>query len=260
MLKFCALSFLSYAAADFRFIGTGKGGAKNDECLDIKAPCKDGEERAKCPRKEGKELEKGTNIQTWKCHGEDNQAFEFVNGRIKNAVTGLCLDIKADCKDGSNTAGCKRESVDDIKKKDSANVQLWTCREDTAKGLASASYGNQKFDFTLDGTLKNELTGFCLTAHEGKTATDGTNVEVHKCDDANVADHMQWNYCKSGECIPTVPAPSRLYSDVGSVPVTKSSMPMAAAAAAAMCVAGVAAAVAVVRSRRPTLAIPLVME
>jgi len=257
MFKFCALSLLSYAAADFKFIGTGPG-PENDECIDVKAPCKDGNERANCARKEGKELKKGTNIQMWKCHGEDNQAFEFVNGRIRNSPTGLCIDIKAMCKDGSDKAGCERESVEDIKKKDSANVQLWTCREDTEEGMKSKSYGNQKFDFTLAGTLKNELTGFCLTAHEGKTATNGTNVEVHKCDDAEVAQNMQWDYCASGECLP--PAPERLYSDVGSVAAPKSSMPLAVAAAAAMCVAGVAAAVAVVRSRRPALAIPLAVE
>merc|ERR1711933_57287 len=106
----------SYAADDFKFIGTGDGHAE-DECIDIKAPCKDGKETAKCPRLEGKELKKGTNIQMWKCHGEDNQAFEFVNGRIRNPPTGLCLDIKADCKDGSDKADCERESVEDIKKK-----------------------------------------------------------------------------------------------------------------------------------------------
>merc|ERR1711933_684550 len=72
----------SYAADDFKFIGTGDGHAE-DECIDIKAPCKDGKETAKCPGLEGKELTKGTNIQMWKCHGEDNQAFEFVNGRIR---------------------------------------------------------------------------------------------------------------------------------------------------------------------------------
>jgi len=258
MFKFYAFALLSYAAADFRFIGEGTLGPKNDECIDIKAPCKTGEERAGCTRKEGEELEKGINIQTWKCHGEKNQEFEFANGRIRNPVTNLCLDIKADCKDGSDTPKCDRESVEDIKKKDSANLQLWTCREDTAEGFKSKSYGNQKFDFKLDGTLRNELTGFCVTAHEGKTATDGTNVEMHQCTDEEVAKHMQWEYCKSGKCIPQ--APARLYSDVGSIPVSKSSMPMAAAAAAAMCVAGVAAVVAVVRSQRPALAIPLAVE
>jgi hypothetical protein len=251
MFKFCALALLSYAAADFKFIGTGDGHAA-DECIDIKAPCKDGKETAKCPRLEGKELQKGTNIQMWKCHGEDNQAFEFVNGRIRNAPTGLCLDIKADCKDGSDKAACERESVEDIKKKDSANVQLWTCRKDDANGFASKSYGNQKFDFKLDGTLKNELTGFCLTAHEGASATNGMNVEVHKCDDAEVANHMQWDYFAAAAA-----APARLYSDSGPLLAPKSSRPMVVAAVAAMCVAGVTAAVAVVRSRRPAYPIPL---
>jgi len=256
MLKVCALSLLGYVAADFQFLGAGPA---KDQCLDIKAPCKDGEERAKCPRKEGKELEAGTNLQMWDCHGEDNQAFEFVNGRIRNVPTGLCIDIKAMCKDGSDKAGCERESVEDMKAKPEINVQLWTCREDNAKGFASKSYGNQKFDFKLDGTLKNELTGFCLTAHEDKMGTNGVNVEVHKCDDSAVADNMKWGYCASGTC-GAAPTPAKLYSDVGSVPATKSSMPTAVAAAAAMCVAGVAAAVAVVRSRRPALTIPFVAE
>jgi hypothetical protein len=78
------------------------------------------------------------------------------------------------------------------------------------------------------------------------------NVEVHKCDDAEVANHMQWDYFAE-----PAQAPARLYSDVGPLPVPKSSRPMVVAAVAAMCVAGVAAAVAVVRSRRPAYAIPL---
>jgi len=62
-----------------------------------------------------------------------------------------------------------------LKKTNSANVQLLTRRQDSADGFKSKSYGNQKFDFKLDGTFRNELTGFCVTAHERKKATDGTN-------------------------------------------------------------------------------------
>jgi len=90
-----------------------------------------------------------------------------------------------------------------LKKTNSANVQLLTRREDSADGFKSKSYGNQKFDFKLDGTFRNELTGFCVTAHEGKKATDGTNVEMHKCTDKEIAKHMQWDKCKSGKYPPS---------------------------------------------------------
>jgi len=129
--------------------------------LDIKAPCEDGSDTKGCKRKAASELTAGANLQMWTCHGKDNQKFEIIDGRLHNTLTGLCVDIKAECEGGGDKAGCKRQSLDDIK--DEANIQLWTCRKDDAKGFASSSYGNQKFDLLKSGTFSNSRTGFCLT-------------------------------------------------------------------------------------------------
>jgi len=174
------------AAAVFGLGAANIASPKHKTCLDIKAPCKDGSDKAGCKRKEAKDIKKGANLQMWKCHGEDNQLFELINGRWHNTLTSLCIDIKADCVGGEEKPGCKRQKLKDIKEK--ANVQLWTCRKDDEEGFKSNSYGNQKFDLMNDGTIRNEATNFCLTVDaEKKDEANGENVRVEKCkeNDAN---------------------------------------------------------------------------
>ena len=62
-----------------------------------------------------------------------------------------------------------------------------------------------------------------MTAHEGASATNEMNVEVHKCDDAEVATHMQWNYFDAAAVTQAKP-----YSDAGLFLLPKFSRPMAA--------------------------------
>lgn len=152
------------------------------KCVDLHAPCEDGSETSGCARKKGKDLEKGTNLQTWECHGEENQEWTYLdNGRLQNPVTGLCIDIKAPCKDPEqdDDPKCERVAVGDLK--DKANIQMWTCHEDDPEdGEKSASYGNQKWVVTEDGMLKNTGSGLCLVTVD----TDKeTNVQVGKCGD-----------------------------------------------------------------------------
>lgn len=238
--------------------GLGAANVANERlkmCLDIKAPCKDGSDKAGCERVAGKDLKKGANLQMWECHGKDNQKFEIIDGRLHNTLTGLCVDIKALCTNGKDEAGCKRQSLDDIK--DEANVQLWTCRKDDKAGFASASYGNQKFDLMKDGTFSNSRTGFCLTSHKGESdETNGANVHINKCgamDGPGEDPADQVYYWKAevetddftrlvevGETV-QLPAPAATWS-----PAAFSAMAVGACASAAL------AAVAVVRSLRPT--------
>jgi hypothetical protein len=146
-------------------------------CMDIKLHCLDGTDTAGCQRETT--IEKGDNVQLWDCHGKKSQNFELVDGRLRNQGSGLCLDIKAMCLDGTDTPGCDRQSVSDLKV--DANIQLWTCRSDDEAGQSSDSYGNQKWVFSSDGTVKNVGSGLCLTAGGGKTETSGRNLHVHTC-------------------------------------------------------------------------------
>jgi hypothetical protein len=171
---------LVIAAAVFGLGAANIVSPEHKTCLDIKALCKDGSDKAGCERQGPNDLKKGANLQMWKCHDKKNQLFELMNGRWHNTLTGLCIDIQANCADGSNHAGCKRQALEDIK--EHANVQLWTCREDNAEGFKSSSYGNQKFDLMNDGTIKNEATNLCLTVDESKKdEANGANVKVATC-------------------------------------------------------------------------------
>jgi len=105
--------------------GLGAANLTNEahkQCLDIKTPCKDGSDTAGCEREAASELTAGANLQMWACHGKDNQKFEIFDGHLRNVATNLCVDIKAMCTDGTDKAGCKRQSLDDIK--DEGNVHL----------------------------------------------------------------------------------------------------------------------------------------
>jgi len=220
---------------------------RHQKCLDIKAPCVDGSDSAGCDRKAASELEAGANLQMWECHGKDNQKFEIFDGRLRNVATNLCVDIKALCKDGTDTAGCKRQSLDAIQ--DEANVQLWTCRKDDAKGFASASYGNQKFDLMKTGVLNNSRTTFCLTAHVGEgDATNGANVHINKCGAVDQAGDQIFFWkaeVESSEFTRLVEV-----RDTVLLPAASGSPAAFTAMAVGACASVVMAAVAVVRSRR----------
>jgi len=178
-----------------------------------------------------------------------NQLFELMNGRWHNTLTGLCIDIQANCADGSNHAGCKRQALEDIK--EHANVQLWTCREDNAEGFKSSSYGNQKFDLMNDGTIKNEATNLCLTVDETKKdAANGANVKVATCK----KDPNQLFVFRSE--IDAEKAFTRLVEVQDATqlraPTANGSPAAFAAMAVGACASVVLAAVAFIRSRRST--------
>jgi hypothetical protein len=173
MQGFVVCSVLTVAAANNLF------NAEFNRCMDIKILCMDNTDTPGCERQDPHTLRKGANLQLWDCHDDENQNFEILGGRLRNTVTGHCLDIKAMCLDGSDTPGCERQSVADLKV--DANIQLWDCRTDDAAGMDSNSYGNQKWDFLQDGTIRNEGCGLCLTAGGGKTDTSGRNLHVHEC-------------------------------------------------------------------------------
>eukprot|EP00419_Tripos_fusus_P055815 CAMPEP_0172797902 /NCGR_PEP_ID=MMETSP1075-20121228/735_1 /TAXON_ID=2916 /ORGANISM="Ceratium fusus, Strain PA161109" /LENGTH=250 /DNA_ID=CAMNT_0013635231 /DNA_START=63 /DNA_END=815 /DNA_ORIENTATION=+ len=241
---------LVIAAAVF---GLGAANIANPEhktCLDIKAMCKDGSDKAGCERQEAKDLKKGANLQMWNCHDKKNQLFELKNGRWHNTLTGLCIDIKADCVDGKEKAGCKRQALEDIK--DDANVQLWTCREDNEKGFASSSYGNQKFDLMNDGTIRNEATNLCLTVDESKKEkANGANVKVATCktDDPNqlFIFRSEIDATKPFTRLVEVQDATQLRA-----PTANGSPAAFAALAVGACASVVLAAVAFIRSRRST--------
>lgn len=152
------------------------------KCIDLHAPCVGGGEEKGCEREKPEKLEKGTNLQTYACHFEDNQEWELLdNGRLRNPITELCIDIKAPCKDEDkkDDPKCERVAVGDLK--DKANIQMWECHDDPVDvDKRSKSYGNQKWSITNEGALKNTGSGLCLVAVD----TDKeTNVKVGKCGD-----------------------------------------------------------------------------
>lgn len=248
---------LIIAAAMFGFGAANIASPEHKTCLDIKALCKDGSDKAGCKRQEAKDIEKGANLQMWKCHDKKNQLFELINGRWHNTLTGLCIDIKADCVDGKEKAGCKRQALKDIKEK--ANVQLWTCRKDDEEGFKSNSYGNQKFDLMNDGTIRNEATNFCLTVLEAekKDEANGANVRVEKCrnNDKNqiFVFRSEADAAKAFTRLVEVQDGTQLRA-----PTTSGSTAAFAAVAMGACASAVLAALAFIRSRRSTSeAIPM---
>jgi len=172
-----AVTVLFGAAAGMNIVNPSTG-----KCLDLYRPCKGGKEKKGCERVAAKDLKKGANLQMYKCNAGENQQFEILdNGRIRNPLTKLCIDMQAPCKDGSDKPDCKRVANKDIEKL--ANIQLWTCHEDTGK--LSASYGNQKWHVKENGLFKNEGSGLCLDAQAH--TVDGKRVDATKIKDmANV--------------------------------------------------------------------------
>jgi len=177
--------------AAFALVGMVRGmnlvNPATHKCLDLYAPCKGGEEEKGCERVAPGDLKKGTNLQMYACHNKANQQFELLdNGRIRNPLTGLCIDVQAPCVEGEKEPKCNRVAVGDIKKE--ANVQLWTCHED--QGTLSNSYGNQKWHIRSDGRFKNEGANLCLDAlrvekDDGRIDSsevgDMANVQVYSC-------------------------------------------------------------------------------
>lgn len=151
-------------------------------CLDLFAPCVDGSHAQGCQRQSLESLTKGTNLQLFTCTGGINQDFELLSdGRIRNPLTGLCMDILAPCKDHFRTP-CERAPVDELKHK--ANIQLFTCHQDDS-GVLSNSYGNQVWNFD-HGQLRNTPSNLCLEPKvdaSGKM-TDMTDIRAETCKEA----------------------------------------------------------------------------
>merc|ERR1719433_1484282 len=151
---------------------------KSKMCLDLHAPCIDGSNDTDCQRMSPESLTKGTNLQLFECNGKKNQEFELISsGRIRNPLTGLCIDIMAPCKDHFRTP-CERVSVEDLGAK--ANIQLYTCHED--EGQLSNSYGNQKWNFE-DAQPRNRLANMCLEPKSDASGShsDMANVQAETC-------------------------------------------------------------------------------
>jgi hypothetical protein len=149
---------------------------ESGKCLDLFAPCVDGTTDKECTRIPADDLKKGTNLQLFHCNGKKNQEFEFLsNGRIRNPLTDLCIDILAPCKDHYRTP-CERVSVSELKGK--ANIQLYTCHEDS--GVLSNSYGNQKWNFQ-HGMLRNRLSNLCLGPKPDTDGVDMANIQAVTC-------------------------------------------------------------------------------
>jgi len=155
---------------------------KSKMCLDLHAPCIDGSSDADCQRMTPESLTKGTNLQLFECNGKKNQEFELISsGRIRNPLTGLCIDIMAPCKDHFREP-CERVSVTELKKE--ANIQLYTCHKDDTTVLSN-SYGNQKWNFE-SGQMRNWLSNLCLEPKldaNGKMVAEA-NIHADTCEEA----------------------------------------------------------------------------
>jgi hypothetical protein len=189
MKKACAFAVFSIAS------GVNIVNPSTGKCLDLYLPCKDGSEKKGCERVKPSDAKHGTNLQLYKCHDNDNQKFEYLdNGRIRNPLTGLCIDMQAPCADGSTKDKCKRLSNDKIGK--TANLQLWDCHKDTGK--LSSSYGNQKWHFTEDGELRNTGAKLCIDV-QAKMKPDGTRMSAAEA--KNMANLQVYTCHKKGNQI-----------------------------------------------------------
>jgi len=153
---------------------------QSGKCLDLHAPCKDGRVDPNCDRMAFEDLKAGTNLQLFRCNGHSNQEFEFLaNGRIRNPLSDLCIDIAAPCKDHYREP-CERVPVTELK--GSANIQLFICHEDS--GILSNSYGNQKWNFNVS-QLQNKESNLCLGPMAAPTLPrlpDMSNIEAETCE------------------------------------------------------------------------------
>lgn len=161
-----ALSLCLGSAAGMTLVSRQSG-----KCLDLFAPCADGTARQGC-QSPPKDMTKGVELQLLPCSGEESQEFEFLkSGRIRNSLTGLCLDIAAPCEDHLRTP-CERLPVTQLKAQ--ANIQLYICHEDT--GVLSNSYGNQKWRFQ-QGELQNVESDLCMAPKQEPKQVEGQKLE-----------------------------------------------------------------------------------
>mmetsp|Transcript_117479 Transcript_117479/g.379145 ORF Transcript_117479/g.379145 Transcript_117479/m.379145 type:complete len:269 (+) Transcript_117479:74-880(+) len=194
--KVCFGVVLGYASANFVSPIT-------EMCMDVKAPCAEGEERPGCKRLEASKIKKEANVMLWTCHDEANQDFIVKEGAVINEATGLCLDIYSPCADAEEEkAGkkdCKRKSATELGAM--ANVQMYTCH----------GKGNQLWILANNGTIVNEHAGLCLDIYapcvneadekagkkdcERTKSVDmkkGANVQVYTCH-TQVYGNQIWN-------------------------------------------------------------------
>lgn len=175
-LRACVVAVLFESTYSLNLVNRASG-----KCLDLFAPCVDGSTMKDCARTPARDLREGANLQLFECQGGHNQQFEFLsNGRLRNPLTGLCIDIQAPCLDDLRTP-CQRINVGDIT--NHANIQLWTCHRDD--GLLSNSYGNQKWTFK-GGELRNEGSDLCLapklnSTQDHTSIVDMSNVTAVTC-------------------------------------------------------------------------------
>merc|ERR1719384_516998 len=176
-LQLCCMSVVGVA------MGMNIVNRKSKMCLDLHAPCIDGSDDPDCQRKAPESLKQGTNLQLFKCNGKRNQEFELLsNGRLRNPLTGLCLDIMAPCKDHLRIP-CERVAVSELKKE--ANIQLYSCHRDDLTVLSN-SYGNQMWSFQ-SGQLRNWMSNLCLGPMldaEGKMVAEA-NIHADTCKEAS---------------------------------------------------------------------------
>ncbi|NVJ02748.1 RICIN domain-containing protein [Myxococcus sp. AM009] len=75
---------------------------------------------------EGANKAQGTRVVTWEAHGQPNQVWQFVPGRVRGTyyiqsqLNGLVLDIE-----GARTDGSGRLITFPMKRDGTANNQLW---------------------------------------------------------------------------------------------------------------------------------------
>jgi hypothetical protein len=199
---------------------------------------------------EADKAKKGSSLSMQACKDDDVQNFEIIGGRVRTILGDeeLCIDIKAMCEDGTDVAGCTRQDI--TKLTEEAAIQLWKCRKDTAEGMNSSTYGNQKWDLLGNGYFKNVLTGLCLVAHH--SGEEEGMVHVHTCPDETDKE-FQLDFETGDMAAATNSAGDRLRlfsARPGLKAGSSSSTVVAAAAVAGGVLAMVAAAAAFVRSRR----------
>jgi len=131
------VSLLGLAAGNLVSPGLGK-------CLDIKADLK-ADNKTRETLDDMKKHTTGVNVQLYKCTGKHNQKFEVVNGSIRSLSLGWCLDVYAHVKDDGSRA--KAANLGNM-----ANVKLYKCH----------GKGNQNWDLTAFGYVRNAATGKCL--------------------------------------------------------------------------------------------------
>jgi len=190
-------------------------------CLDVERPCvnKPTEEEKKANKcdKEGRvktaDLDDGADVQQFKCHGGDNQQWEYLsNGRIRNKGTSKCIDVQA-CEDAT-AEKCKIVKVGGVKKM--ANVQLWSCHADDGK--LSKAYGNQKFEILANGQIQNPFAnagkGLCLDVqadyiekdgkkvYDPKSTGDMSTIQVYDCHD-KIKGNQRFHWALEDTTLPT---------------------------------------------------------